>query len=141
MLKGFPYSQGTWTPVLLGAATPGTFTYASQQGTWEKIGRLVIARFQIQWTAITSAPAGSLEISGLPFTAGSDGGKDDMVGNIQSGTIGVTFDAGNTSLSISNIHSTALAGVKEYGSNVGQALPSTNLGSTGVIAGTLIYHI
>lgn len=61
-------STGAWTPVLKGTGTAGTFTYAIQTGRYHKIGSLVIAHGEIQITAISVAPTGSMRVGGLPFT-------------------------------------------------------------------------
>jgi hypothetical protein len=56
------YEEGTWTPTI-----GGTSTYTVQTGTYTKIGRLVVANFDM---AILVRGTGSQsEISGLPFGA------------------------------------------------------------------------
>jgi hypothetical protein len=65
---------GTWTPVLT-FATPGdlSVTYAanSQRGTYTKVGRLVIAEFNLTTATFTHTTAvGNLTITGLPFSNG-----------------------------------------------------------------------
>lgn len=63
------YQQGTWTPTLIGASTPGTGqTYTTQSGSYEQIGRQVTIRFNILATSLGTA-AGGLRISSLPITA------------------------------------------------------------------------
>ena len=66
------YEEGTWTPTLTSAG--GNFTtiaYGDQQGTYTKIGRIVIVRGNIYTSsAITAGSAsGQVYIAGLPFTA------------------------------------------------------------------------
>lgn len=62
------YLQGTWTPAVQGTSTPGTGqTYSTLVGSYEQIGRLVIARFNIIVTSLGTA-AGNIQIAGLPFT-------------------------------------------------------------------------
>lgn len=58
------YEEGTWTP-----SVGGNATYTSRSGTYEKIGRAVIARFQITINAIGTGATGA--VSGLPFTVGA----------------------------------------------------------------------
>lgn len=63
------YEEGTWTPVIRGSTTPGTFT-TTATGSYTKIGRLVHVQVDILVTAVSgTAAAGALEITGFPFTA------------------------------------------------------------------------
>lgn len=57
---------GTYTPTYGGLTTNGATTYSTQQGNYIRIGGLVIAQFEITWTAATGT--GTAYIS-LPFTA------------------------------------------------------------------------
>lgn len=65
------YEEGTWTPVIRGSTTAGLFTYSAQQGIYTKIGRLVTVHVNLVVNTVTTAAAGNLEISGLPFNASS----------------------------------------------------------------------
>jgi hypothetical protein len=60
------YEEGTWTPVLGGSGGTSGQTYATQLGTYVKIGKLVTVTFYIVLTnkgTITT----TAQISGLPF--------------------------------------------------------------------------
>lgn len=59
---------GTWTPVLRGTGTAGTFTYNVQTGRYYRFGKLVIATGRIDISAISVAPTLQIRIGGLPFT-------------------------------------------------------------------------
>ena len=65
------YATGTWTPAFQGTAIAGTFTYpaSSQIGVWTRIGNQVFVHGYVQISAIAVAPTGSMQITGLPFTA------------------------------------------------------------------------
>ena len=65
---GLKIESGSWTPVVGGATSAGSITQ-SNGGNYYKIGRLVIAEGQISISAISSAPTGQLQITGLPFAA------------------------------------------------------------------------
>ena len=68
------YEEGTWTPVLaFGGASVGV-TYAAQNGAYTKIGRLVTGRFVLVLSSKGSS-TGVADISGLPFTVGTDIGS------------------------------------------------------------------
>jgi len=52
---------GSWTP----ASTTVTLTVTS--ATWEKIGNVVVAQFDVTWPS--TADGSAAQITGLPFTA------------------------------------------------------------------------
>jgi len=64
------YEEGSWTPSMTfgGGSTglTGSFT-----GTYTKVGRLVMAQFQLTVTSKGSS-TGSLAVTGLPFTIGTN---------------------------------------------------------------------
>lgn len=64
------YEEGTWTPTLTFATTGNlTVVYATQAGTYVKIGKMVTAWFAIQTSTFThTTAAGNQRITGLPFT-------------------------------------------------------------------------
>ena len=61
------YEEGTWTPVVAGGSTAGAGTYSSQEGTYTKIGNMVIVNCFINWSAHTGT--GSFTVTGLPFAS------------------------------------------------------------------------
>ena len=80
------YEEGTWTPRIEGATTPGTTTYITQSGSYTKVGRLVTCAFTVQWSATTAT--GNLKIFGLPFTNATPNG--DGLFFISNGTVTVS---------------------------------------------------
>lgn len=60
---------GTWTPTLAGSGGGGSFTYSIRAGRYKRVGPMVFAPFTITLATFTSAPAGNLQITGLPYTA------------------------------------------------------------------------
>lgn len=63
------YEEGTWTPTVRGSSTVGTATYAVQQGTYVKIGKVVYISGYVNWSSGTGS--GDLLVAGLPFTVSS----------------------------------------------------------------------
>ena len=62
------YEEGTWTPVVQGGSTAGTYDHGgTQQGRYTKIGRQVTATCSMGSITATSAGSGALLITGLPF--------------------------------------------------------------------------
>lgn len=67
------YEEGTWTPVFT-FPTPGnlSISYATQQGSYVKVGSLVSLQFEIVSSAFTHTTAsGAISITGLPFACRS----------------------------------------------------------------------
>jgi hypothetical protein len=68
------YEEGTFTPTLaFGGASVG-ITYAVNDGSYTKIGRLVTGRFILVLSSKGSSTGGAA-IAGLPFTVGSSIGS------------------------------------------------------------------
>lgn len=62
-------ASGTFTPTFRGTGTAGTFTYNIQRGYYSRVGNKVDVVVNIGISAISVAPTGAIEITGLPFTA------------------------------------------------------------------------
>lgn len=61
------YEEGTWTPTFTASSAP-TVVYDEQEGTYTKIGRVVILSMKLSTTSVTGG-SGSLRVSGVPFNA------------------------------------------------------------------------
>lgn len=63
------YEEGTWTPVVSGSITAGTYQIGTNGSTYTKVGRLVTLQCFIQFAAVvTGGGVGNLKITGLPFS-------------------------------------------------------------------------
>lgn len=60
------YTEGTWTPTLIGGSTAGTTTYTAQNGYYTRIGNMVTVWAIIVTTGSTGT--GNITFGGLPFT-------------------------------------------------------------------------
>jgi len=60
--------EGTFTPVFVGATTPGTNTYTTQTGRWQRIGKMVYVAIQVRLSGVTFNSTGNMTIQALPFT-------------------------------------------------------------------------
>ena len=65
------YEEGTWTPVLIGSDTQSGQVYATQQGTYTKIGRQVNCQFNLNLSTEGSFGNNYILLSGFPFTISS----------------------------------------------------------------------
>jgi hypothetical protein len=66
------YEEGTWTPVLRGVTTAGTYTFSYGVGKYTKIGRLVMVSVSFVDVTQVTAGSGAIQITGLPFTIPND---------------------------------------------------------------------
>jgi len=64
------YEEGTFSPSMIGSVTAGSFTYATREGVYTKVGNLVTFQLAIYVTATSVSPSGTARVSGLPFTSG-----------------------------------------------------------------------
>ena len=97
------YEEGTFTPAIYGTTTTGAGTYTAQTGYYTKVGRAVNFQIILTWTGHTGA--GSMRVSGLPFTSGT--GLGIAVASIYSnnvvltaGTIMTAYTADNTTIMV-----------------------------------------
>lgn len=81
------YSEGTWTPVLFGVTTAGTFTYSTQTGRFAQIGNTVCANGGVVVTAVSVTAGGNMRVSGLPFAAANIGASISPMAMGQVGNI------------------------------------------------------
>ncbi len=131
------YEEGAWTPAIA-AGTPGdlNIVYGNQFGRYTKIGRTVIAHFNIGTSTFTHTTAsGQATITGLPFDA-----TEDFVGTlIFSGITKATF---TQFAPVTATNDDALA-IECSGTGVAIAsLQITDLPTAGtkVLRGTVIYE-
>lgn len=66
------YASGTFVPAFTGSGTAGTFTYSSQTGQYTRIGNICYVRMYLEVSAVTVAPTGDLNVTGLPFTSAAN---------------------------------------------------------------------
>jgi len=59
----------TFTPAFAGSSTAGTFTYSQQRGHYTRVENLCFFRIYLEVSAVSVAPTGDLNITGLPFTS------------------------------------------------------------------------
>ena len=67
------YEEGSWTPVVEGGSTAGTYTYAYNDGKYTKVGNLVHIWCNIGNISTGSAGSGNVLVTGLPFASSGSG--------------------------------------------------------------------
>jgi hypothetical protein len=113
------YATGTFTPVLSGDGTAGTFTYdAANTGCdYTRIGNRLLFAGRVRITAIAVAPTGNTRITGPPFTGVAGAGS--IAGGVQFDAVtGINLTAGYTWVGGEVISTTSEIRLFENGDNV-----------------------
>ena len=124
--------QASWTPALqFGGAAVG-MTYSGQAGTYIKLGKTIIASFNIGLSALGSS-TGNATIAGLPFTSSG----------AYSGALVVGYDSDQSGLTAPimgyvGLSSTSL-NLGAQGSTAFSSLTNSNFTNGDVLYGTIIY--
>jgi hypothetical protein len=124
------YEEGTWTPVIKGGTSDPTITYTKQDGTYVKVGKMLLIQVDVRWSA-KSGGSGTLYIGGLPFTAN---------GQYNYGSLteksGLTMTAGYTYITAEVAgNTTAFYILQAQASGATTSFSTGDLGSTGYMIG------
>jgi len=141
------YEEGTWTPNFDDAyiTSPGT-SYNSRAGKYVKIGRMVIARFHINFAGCSNSGAGPfIGAHGLPFTIDtSDISSRGVQGSlyisgpsVPSATVNVNF--GYALLNNGIYYLTLSTPQDDLGSTNARNIQASDITNGDVISGTLMY--
>ena len=136
------YEEGTWTPTIVGSSTAGTQTYDYQVGWYTKVGRKVVANFNVRITAKDAGIDGSVNIGGLPIAANGTTNYDHMASVHM--TTGVTLDTGYTDIvgQTGAAYGTSVIRLLEKGSGKSaSSLPVSAIAATTQFKGVLIYIV
>jgi hypothetical protein len=97
------YEEGTWTPSI-GDSSGITWTMTTQNGTYTKIGRQIIAQFKIVTTSQGSAAAGDFaHLRGWPFGLAFIAGASSVNNiSVKQPTLTITGESGSLALLGSN---------------------------------------
>jgi hypothetical protein len=126
------YEEGSFTPTIVGATTAGTGTYTTQAGRYTKVGNLVHAALECQWTAHTGT--GNMRVAGLPFTSSSDVRHvgsciTNTMASPQTTIVRVEFEANNVELKL----------ISQF-VNSGD-LSSLTMDTSALIRATIVYRV
>jgi|HubBroStandDraft_2_1064218.scaffolds.fasta_scaffold29222_2 hypothetical protein len=106
------YTEGTWTPTLLGSSTAGTPSYTTQNGYYRRIGNIVYVSAFVNGSL--SGASGSNLIGGLPFTIHNLANCPGMT--ILNDVLGQTYGTGNTMIFGFGLPNTTTIQVNQQGS-------------------------
>ena len=134
------YEEGTWTPVVRGSTTAGSYTYTGGYGTYTKIGNQVTISFLLLDITEVSAGTGYLQITGAPFTKP---GSTYFVGSVSAKS--TVFATGTTycTLEFITASSTSILYVHQLGNNSsgGDLLLSQLTSGSSDLGGTITYFV
>ena len=136
---GITFAVGSFTPTFLGSSGAGTPTYTLQAGSYEQIGRSIVARFNVAVSNLGGA-TGNLQISlgALPVAANtaSDNGACYFYEQV-----GATNDAGFTTFMGFISPAANVVQIVENGSGVAsQVVAVGKFAATTQISGICSYH-
>jgi len=109
------YEEGTWTPVLSDSSS-NNFTMSTQDGLYTKVGNVVTAYFNVQFSN-TGSGSGVVRLKGFPFTAKNNSGAYYYSGATinTNGQISVSL-AGNGTVAIFHTSTSGAGSVSNFNS-------------------------
>jgi hypothetical protein len=127
---GKPIASGTWTPQLTFGGNFAGMTLSTASGFYQRVDKLVVCSFFVVVSAKGTSTGGA-SITGLPFTASSNGGMARLY--YYSGMSGMTTDMSAVAASTSRIDF--------YGGTATTVvlLTDANFTSSSVLAGQAFY--
>jgi hypothetical protein len=131
------YEEGTWTPVIGGGGGTSGQTYSAQQGSYVKIGQLVVAHFRVILSA-KGTITGNVEIQGLPFTA-LNGVISSFLGDVAWDALGTNWVNINAQVQ-QNTTVAFVFGANAAGTSSLTALVTADITDTTALRGTAIYR-
>jgi len=131
------YEEGTWTPVLKGSDTAGSFS-GTVIGTYVKVGKLVVCHCYII-SATFSGATGSMEVDGLPFTVDGSATKVFTTSALRTGAIS-NITGSEIGYAVFNTTKVSFARNTSAASHV--TIPVSDIGASGVgVVFSLSYEI
>jgi hypothetical protein len=126
------YEEGTWTPVIEGGTSAGTYTTVYAFATYTKIGRVVTVNFVLDWNSHDGT--GDLIVTGLPFTCLSNTAN---IGAFQCNS-GLSWTAGT----VPALYATGTSIYYRCAAEGGGAFSTMQIAAVGgYLRGTLTYFV
>ena len=123
------YEEGTFTVVVRGANTAGTYTMTAQSCVYTKIGRLVSVAINISGFSTATGGVGYMVIQGMPFSNGATGSRGVVSGsslNFSASTLfAISSFASGTNLYLEEVKDNSgftdfdISGITTSTSNIG----------------------
>jgi hypothetical protein len=129
------YEEGTWTPVVRGSGTAGTYTAVTADGTYTKVGRLVTASFRIISFSTASGGTGYMQITGVPFTNAGF-----ACGSVRFQSLVIAASAVMVDMEfIASSGATILNFFESYNNAAGQDTPISSVSTSTTLFGTITF--
>ena len=132
------YEEGSWTPVVAGSSTAGTYEISIAQADYVKIGKSVTVNCRIVMAgSLTGGGSGDLEITNLPFAKATNSIAQ---GSVVTRGIDLTAGAINLSCGFSTTSAVSKFVLEETIDNATSAIvPITALAASDTIQATITY--
>lgn len=130
------YEEGTWTPVIGGSGGTSGQGYATQVGTYLKVGQLVYASYVVQISTEGTITTDA-QIQGLPFTVANI--SQSPVQPVRFTGLATNWVDVNTR-AIPNTTAATLEGAAAAAAGNGTALSATDIQNNVELRGTIIYR-
>jgi hypothetical protein len=131
--------SGSWTPVVQGSGTAGTYEIASHLCRYSRIGRRVFLDVSITFAgAVTGGGTGYMQITGVPYAKSA---STSPIG--PAAVVGVDFTTAGASLSLSFITSAASSIVyifETVDAAGGKSLPIAGIGASDAVIASICYE-
>lgn len=133
------YEEGTWTPGLEGTGGGGGLTtYSTRVGFYIKIGKIIIATYDMTLTAKADPYVGNMQIGNLPF-ASDAGGVVGSVNTVAFASLGASW-VNVVTLVLAGTSVALLQGNTAAAASNNTALQNADIGATCSLRGTIIYR-
>jgi len=134
------YEEGTWTPVLRGSATAGTYEIDTVFANYTKIGRQVSVNMILNLTgSITGGGTGYAQITGLPFTKGA---SQQIAGTVKFGTVDFAATTRYVTAEFNSSSATSIFYFTEIYDNASPSdMPIASFGNNSQIQVSLTYFV
>lgn len=120
-----------WTPVIQGSSSAGVGTYTRQHAVYMRLGRLVVATFDLVWTAHTGT--GNMQVAGWPVTFALS--SSEYVGNVLYENL--TLPANTVQVILNGTNATTVAEVTALIDAAGRSQVAMDGAAT--LSGTIVY--
>ena len=132
------YEEGTWTPVLIGQGTPGTYETQLLSGKYTKIGNIVVLDCLMRLAAvITGGGTSFAQITGLPYSIAGNSGA---VGSVSFSNVDFTAGAIPSVRPVTSASTAVLYFAQTNDNAAASEIPISGFAASDLIYFTLTYR-
>lgn len=130
------YEEAPWTPTITGTGGSSGQVYSSQTGIYTKIGRLVIAEYDVALSTLGTI-TGNVQLGGFPFTNGTSIFNESICWD----ALNTAYICMSAQLAASASAATIFATTAAATSNIAAGILQANLTATSRFRGTFRYMV